>query len=520
MNRVAHEREEYPIPTTPFRVLDAPRLRDDYYCSILAYCETTDTLAVALGGQVYCWRESLGVRIPYTRDNERRHSYVTSLSFSSASGGHAILAIGRADATFGLWSLHDKQVRWNVRQPNATASVSFKPVTTTRYSQHFDMDVEMEEFLVGDDAGFIYYYSIEWMSGDNAAIHGFQGEITRLFVVSAHTQQICGLVWSPDGEYFVSGGNDNDCHLFCVQSMLRSGLFDLKPSTPPSTTLRNLVNNLNLSPTTTSPSYLTPPITPSPTTPKPLVYTSLSNTRLNPFSHLPLPAFNTPRRPPHLRYKARSSIIHTFPHSAAVKAMAFCPWQRGLLATGGGSNDRSINFWHTFSGARLATIDTAAQVTGLVWSLTKREIAATFGYAQPEHGVRIAVFGWPDCGLRGKLTWQGEGRALAVVRYPGGPLSSSSSANDGKKGGRERSWDVDGKGSGKEGSVGERTRIEGCIVVAGSDESVKFHEVWTGHATGNFEEGMMGARWGKGGFGGRGVLEGSLMEDDEWEGIR
>ena len=479
---------------------------------------------MALGGQVYCWRESSGVSVPYTRESERRRTYVTSLSFSSTSGGHAILAIGRADATFGLWSLHDKQVRWNVRQPNPTASVSFKPVTTTRYSRHFGMDAEIEELLVGDDSGFIYYYSVEWMSENNAAIHGYQGEVTRLFVISAHTQQICGLVWSPNGEYFVSGGNDNDCHLFRVESVLDSGPLDLNPSDPPRNALRNLVHNLNLLPTPTSisPSFLTPPATPFPNTPKPFVYTSLSTTRLNPFPHLPFLATDTTRRPPHLRYTNRSSTIHTFPHSAAVKAMAFCPWQDGLLATGGGSNDRSINFWHTFSGTRLATIDTAAQVTGLVWSLTKREIAATFGYAQPEHGVRVAVFGWPDCGLRGKVTWQGEGRALGALRYPGGPSSSSSSKNDQEKEvRRERNWGCNGRGSGREGSAGERTRIEGCIVVAGSDASVKFHEVWTGRATGgSCVERMLCGTGIKGGFGGRGVLEGNVMEDDGVEGIR
>jgi cell division cycle protein 20 (cofactor of APC complex) len=34
-------------------------------------------------------------------------------------------------------------------------------------------------------------------------------------------------------------------------------------------------------------------------------------------------------------------------HKAAVKAIAWCPWQRNLLATGGGSLDKSIKFWNT-----------------------------------------------------------------------------------------------------------------------------------------------------------------------------
>ena len=33
-------------------------------------------------------------------------------------------------------------------------------------------------------------------------------------------------------------------------------------------------------------------------------------------------------------------------HKAAVKALAWCPWQRNLLATGGGSSDKTMRFWN------------------------------------------------------------------------------------------------------------------------------------------------------------------------------
>jgi len=40
-------------------------------------------------------------------------------------------------------------------------------------------------------------------------------------------------------------------------------------------------------------------------------------------------------------------------HRAAVKALAWCPWQRHLLASGGGSRDQTIKFWNTDSGQLL-----------------------------------------------------------------------------------------------------------------------------------------------------------------------
>lgn len=51
-----------PLPKAPFRVLDAPSLRDDYYCSVLAYSATAQTLAVGLGNVLYTWSEDLDVR--------------------------------------------------------------------------------------------------------------------------------------------------------------------------------------------------------------------------------------------------------------------------------------------------------------------------------------------------------------------------------------------------------------------------------------------------------------------------
>ncbi len=49
-------------------------------------------------------------------------------------------------------------------------------------------------------------------------------------------------------------------------------------------------------------------------------------------------------------------------HTAAVKALAWCPFQSNLLASGGGTADRCIRFWNTLTGATLNSIDTGSQV--------------------------------------------------------------------------------------------------------------------------------------------------------------
>jgi len=49
-------------------------------------------------------------------------------------------------------------------------------------------------------------------------------------------------------------------------------------------------------------------------------------------------------------------------HQAAVKAIDWNPHQSGILASGGGSQDRHIRFWNTTSGTCIGATDTGSQV--------------------------------------------------------------------------------------------------------------------------------------------------------------
>ena len=424
-------------------VLDAPNLRDDYYCTVLAYCHTARTLAVGLGNRVYLWSETFGVRYPPDDPDIRESTYVTSLAFSSTEGGHSILAIGRNSGHISLWSLADPEnIRFQSQQPCAIACVSFKPVTTRRPSEHFGCMMATEELLVGDEVGNVYYYSVEWMSKQQVDIHGWTGAMTLMAKISVHSQQLCGLAWSPDGDYFATGANDNICCLFEANDVLATPEPPQDSSTYFRSPLQTIIGGFGL------PNFITRAQTPSEVMGVLANGVHVQHNRIVPGQNGSL-----------LIGEGRQK--HRWVHSAAIKAIAFCPWQRGLIATGGGSNDRAIHFYHTFSGACLATINCYAQVTSLIWSKTRREIAATFGYAQPDHPYRVAVFSWPECQQVIAIPWQSDLRALYAIPYPGGPGETTS-----------------------DGSMGEmwysRTKDEGCIVVACSDESVKFHEVWCG----------------------------------------
>ncbi|KAL7959037.1 WD40 repeat-like protein [Trichoderma compactum] len=418
------------LPAAPFRVLDAPDLRDDFYCSVLAYSPNCQKLAVGLGNILYIWSKGSGPRAIH--GSAASHVWLTSVSFSSVQGGKCILAIGRSDGTLVLKSTYDALPRFQVQQPFPVSCVSWRPITTLRPSRNpFNpgIAVQTEDLVIGDDTGVIYYYVVEWPMGWEVTRDTWPGTIYLIAKVSLHSQQICGLSWSPNGRFFASGGNDNLCCLFDTDSVLiekqeSEDAANVRPARPSSMAIR----------------------------------------RLGP-----------------------GSEKHRWIHKAAVKAIAFCPWREGLVATGGGSNNKCIHFFHTTSGSALATIAVSAQVTALIWSSTRREIAATFGYTEPEHPYRIAVFSWPECRQVAAIPWDGDLRALYAIPYPRWPAKTKATNHD------------------------QKLR-EGCIVVASSDKSVKFHEIWC-------NEGKMSGA-GTGMLGGSSVLESLEGIDKEGDVIR
>ncbi|KAK3314889.1 WD40 repeat-like protein [Apodospora peruviana] len=447
--RLKKPTENRTLPIAPFKVLDAPNLRDDFYCSVLAYNATTSTLAVALGDLLYGWSEDGGVKLlnAGTQDN----CHLTSVSFSSTQGSKCILAYGRSNKTLGLMSLYDDPEpsvtgsrtsplpRFEVIQPAPVICLSWKPTCTKRPSKcpiYLGSMVRTEDLLVGDESGAVYYYAVEWPARYEVERHNWPGQVTLLARITIHTQQICGLSWSPNGELFATGGNDNLCCLFETAKVLEDPhaqnhdeeQVELSTTPQPQGT-GYLGSGGYLGNGTISIASIQPPIPP--------------------------PSRSTSR----VRHLKSGDEKYRWRHGAAVKAIAFCPWQDGLVATGGGSNDKCIHFFHTTSGAALATISVSAQVTSLIWSTTRREIAATFGYAQPEHTVRIAVFSWPDCRQVAAIPWAGEHRALYAIPYPG--LKDDRAARAVTR------------------QNPSRTLMEGCIMVASSDKSVKFHEVWS-----------------------------------------
>lgn len=73
-------------------------------------------------------------------------------------------------------------------------------------------------------------------------------------------------------------------------------------------------------------------------------------------------------------------LVRLSVHTAAVKALCWAPTERCLLATGGGTNDRTVRIWDVNKGRELATCETESQVCNIFWSPSTLELVSSHGY--------------------------------------------------------------------------------------------------------------------------------------------
>lgn len=129
-------------------------------------------------------------------------------------------------------------------------------------------------------------------------------------------------------------------------------------------------------------------------------------------------------------WDARSSVpkFTKTNHTAAVKALAWCPFQNNLLASGGGSYDKHIHFWNTTTGARLNSLNTGSQVTSIIWSKEYKEFASCHGY--PDNN--ISVWTYPTLGKVIDIPAH-ETRVLHATLSPDGQMVATGASDENLK---------------------------------------------------------------------------------------
>ena len=143
-------------------------------------------------------------------------------------------------------------------------------------------------------------------------------------------------------------------------------------------------------------------------------------------------------------------------HQAAVKALAWCPFQRNVLASGGGTADRTIKFWNAATGSRLTSIDTGSQVCSLVWSPHDKEILSSHGFSQNQ----LCLWKYPTMEKVKELTGH-TARVLHLAASPDGQTVCSAAADE-----TLRFWKVFGgaKNKSSKSAGGRRSLFSGMNI--------------------------------------------------------
>lgn len=318
------------IPQAPEKILDAPGLMEDFYLNLVDW-GSNNTLAVALNDSVYLWSAESG-SIETLCETSVEGDCVTSVQWSDGN----YIAIGTNTNEVQIWD-------------------PVKMVCVRRMRSHTAR------------VGALAWNGPMLSSGSrDTNIHHHDTRIPQHHIATlpTHSQEVCGLKWSPNGTQLASGGNDN---IVCVWD-----------------------NNVNNS----------------------------SSSRWTP--------------------------KHTFDqHNAAVKALAWCPWQNNLLATGGGTADRHLRFWNTASGSCVNSIDTKSQVCSIVWSPHDKELVTSHGFSQNQ----LTVWKYPSLARMAELKGH-TSRVLHLALSPNGHTVVSGAADE-----TLRFWKIfDTPGSGKSAS--------------------------------------------------------------------
>lgn len=124
-------------------------------------------------------------------------------------------------------------------------------------------------------------------------------------------------------------------------------------------------------------------------------------------------------------YTSTKPLFTLDQHQAAVKAIAWCPWQSKLLATGGGTSDRKLRFWNTANGICLNMIDTNSQVSSIQWSPHSKELVSAHGFSENQ----LTVWKYPAMVRIAELRGH-EARILHTALSPDGETVASAGADE------------------------------------------------------------------------------------------
>lgn len=173
------------IARSPFKVLDAPALADDFYLNLVDW-SSQNILAVGLGACVYLWSASTSKVT--TLCDLGPQDCVCSVSWTQRG---TYLAVGTNQGEVQIWDATKVRCIRTVEGHRSR-------VGTLAWNSHTLSSGSRDRNILQHDVRSPEHY--------NSRLVG-------------HRSEVCGLKWSPDGRELASGGNDNQLFIWNNSSL-------------------------------------------------------------------------------------------------------------------------------------------------------------------------------------------------------------------------------------------------------------------------------------------------------------
>jgi WD40 repeat protein len=179
------------LPKDPIKVLDSPNFVDDFYLNLLDW-GSRNLISIALSNTLYLWDASNCKVTEWCKlsNSALRSNYFTSVKFSPNS---AYLASATSESILNVWDVTSQTVLSrnvvNIEEPLRLPVVQW---------------LNQRSLAVGQRNGNVAIY------------HDIirQQRTTRIELNECHSQEVCSIEISPNGNYLATGANDNLVHIW------------------------------------------------------------------------------------------------------------------------------------------------------------------------------------------------------------------------------------------------------------------------------------------------------------------
>ena len=352
------------IPQEPERILDAPNLTDNFYYNPLDW-GSKNILSVCLGTYNYLWNYN-NLETNLLTKNLNDIEYCTS----SFMDNGICIALGLSNGDIELWDIEKKikirSLKSHEDRVGTLAWNGYNLFSGSKDTNIFGHDVRIKNDIVMKLSG-------------------------------GHNKEVCTIKWNSDFKYLASGGNDNLVCLWDIRGKFNqnnNSIWDFLNSQSDDESENddnkdeddyefNIGNNGS---------------------------NNIDKYKLNNINKK-----NNTIEP--------LTIINK--HKGPVKALAWSPWQRNVLSTGGGKKDNVIRFYNVDTKSIIGEYNTGSQVCQILWNKYEKEIISSHGNSKNS----ICVWTYPKMNkiaeLNGHLS-----RALYMAISPDGCTLVSGSSDE------------------------------------------------------------------------------------------